>query len=160
MMKNSTQVPNIIFDLYLPTLTESELKILLVIIRQTNGWIDRYTGKRKKHDRISCTQFMSKTGLSRRAISNALKNLVSKGLVSITCQNGNMLNQTDDRRGKTSLLYSMNLCKKIPEHVHLTTQTCAECAHNKTNYTKETITKLRMNRPVHVGEIIKQNYII
>lgn len=47
MMKNSTQVPNILFDQYLPKLTEAELKIVLVIIRQTNGWIDKFTGKEK-----------------------------------------------------------------------------------------------------------------
>ena len=154
--EQTTQVPNILFDLHLPSLTESELKILLIIIRQTYGWIDRYTGKRKLQDRISHSQFITKSGLSRRVISKAIQNLVSKGLVSITCRNGNNLNGVNDRRGKTSLVYSTKMCKKIPEHVHLTTSTCAQNAHNKTNYTKETKTKLRMNRPVHIGEIIRQ----
>ena len=154
--EQTTQVPNILFDLHLPNLTESELKIILVIIRQTYGWIDRYTGKRKQRDRISHTQFMTKTGLSRRIITNAIKNLNSKGLVSITCRNGNSLNGSVERRGKTSILYSLNMCKKEHQPVHFPTSTCAKFAHNKTNYTKETITKLRSNRPVHIGEIINQ----
>ena len=154
--EQTTQVPNILFDLHLPSLTEAELKILLIIIRQTYGWIDRHTGKRKLYDRISHSQFITKTGLSRRVISKALQNLVSKGLVSITCRNGNILSGGDARRGKISLVYSTNICKKIPEHVHFSTSTCAQSAHNKTNYTKENNTKLRMNRPVHIGEIINQ----
>lgn len=154
--EQTTQVPNILFDLHLPSLTESELKILLIIIRQTYGWIDRYTGKRKMKDLISHSQFITKTGLSRRVISKALQNLVSKGLVNITCRNGNILNGVNDRRGKTSLVYSTNMSKTILERVHFPTSTSAQSAHNKTNYTKENNTKLRMNRPLHIGEIINQ----
>ncbi|MBL7819461.1 MAG: replication protein [Saprospiraceae bacterium] len=154
--EQTTQVPNILFDLHLPSLTDSELKILLIIIRQTYGWIDRYTGNRKLQDRISHSQFITKTGLSRRVISKALKNLVSKGLVNITCRNGNNLQRSFDRRGKTSLIYSTNMCTKIPKHVHLTTPTCAQSAHNKTNYTKENKAKIRINRPMQIGEIIKR----
>ncbi|MEI2696196.1 MAG: hypothetical protein V9E90_14090 [Saprospiraceae bacterium] len=141
MIKESTQVPNIVFDEHLPSLTESELKILLVIIRQTNGWIDVRTGKRKTHDRISHSQFIIKTGLSRRIISNAIKSLSVKGLVKITCQGGNILENSEDRKGKSLLTYSLNLCTKRPEPVHIPTQTSAKCAHNKTNYTKLNKTK-------------------
>jgi hypothetical protein len=38
--KHTTQVPNILFDTHLRELTESELKILLIVIRQTIGWYD------------------------------------------------------------------------------------------------------------------------
>lgn len=96
--EQTTQVPNILFDLHLPSLTESELKILLVIIRQTYGWIDKCTGKRKLQDRISHSQFITKTGLSRRIISKALQNLVSKGLVGITCRNVSVLGSASCHR--------------------------------------------------------------
>lgn len=40
--QQTTQVPNVLFDTHLPNITTlSEIKILLVIIRQTNGWIDK-----------------------------------------------------------------------------------------------------------------------
>ncbi|MBK8484751.1 MAG: replication protein [Saprospiraceae bacterium] len=112
MFQQTTQVPNVVFDEHLPALTESELKILLIIIRQTNGWIDKFTGKRKTRDRISHSQSMSKTGLSRRVISNAIKSLCSKGLVNITCQHGKFLDNSEDRKGKILLTYSLNLCTK------------------------------------------------
>jgi hypothetical protein len=53
MIKNSTMVPNVILDHYLSSLTAAELKVLLVIVRQTVGWADKCTGKRKIRDRFS-----------------------------------------------------------------------------------------------------------
>ena len=85
MYQQTTQVPNVIFDTHLSFLTESELKLLLIIIRQTFGWFDKTTGRRKTRDRISHGQFIKKTGLSRRVISKALKSLIEKGLVTVTC---------------------------------------------------------------------------
>ena len=82
-MKETTQVPNIIFDRYLPSLSEPELKLLLVICRPTFGWHNKYTGKRKTRDRISHSQFMAKTKLSRRTVSKALKSLLVNGLIKV-----------------------------------------------------------------------------
>ena len=47
MKQGSTAVPNILFDFYLSNLKETELKVLLTIIRQTLGWVDYKTKKRK-----------------------------------------------------------------------------------------------------------------
>ncbi|MBL7822579.1 MAG: replication protein, partial [Saprospiraceae bacterium] len=76
--KQTTHVPNEVFDKWLAILTESEIKILLVIIRQTYGWIDRYTGRRKLRDRITRTQFMMKAGLSARIVSKTLNSLLKR----------------------------------------------------------------------------------
>lgn len=143
MYKQTTQVPNILFDRYLPLLTESELKILLIIIRQTYGWVDKRTKRRKTRDRISHGQFIQKTGLSRRVISKSIKSLVDKGLVDTTCQNGKPLPGVEDRRGQTGIFYSLNMSTQQHQLVHTTTQTSAESAHNKSNYTKINKTKLR-----------------
>lgn len=102
----TTYFPNILVDTHLPYLTESEIKIILVIIRQTNGWIDKRTGLRKTRDRISHGQFMRKTGLCRRVISKTLKSLVQKDLVSITDQYGNLLREPCKRKGVTRMFYS------------------------------------------------------
>lgn len=106
MYKQTTQVPNIIFDTYLPTLTGSEYKMLSIIIRQTYGWYDKATGQRKTRDRISHGQFMKKTGLSRRVISKTLKSLVDKNLIHVTCQNGNLLHVAEERKGMAKMFYS------------------------------------------------------
>jgi hypothetical protein len=104
--QQTTSVPNQILDTHLPLLTEAELKMLLVIVRQTNGWVDKRTGLRKTRDRISHGQFMKKTGLCRRVISKTLQSLVSKGLVTITDRNGSLLHQPEKRKGVSWMFYS------------------------------------------------------
>ena len=85
MMKNTTQVPNVIFDQYMSQLSPSELMVIFVIVRQTYGWIDKKNGGRKLRDRITHGQFITKTSLSRRVISKAIKSLAEKQLIIITC---------------------------------------------------------------------------
>ena len=158
-LKYTTPVPNVVFDSHLPTLTESELKVLLVVIRQTYGWIDRRTGKRKTRDRISHQQFIAKTGLSRRVLSKTLKNLIAKQLICITDFQGRILRQPEDRTGRSYLYYSptcalndQNLCTWRQQPVH-------NSAYNKRNYIKNTRTKerdesIRSYSTRHIGEII------
>ncbi|MBK7694788.1 MAG: replication protein [Saprospiraceae bacterium] len=163
MIFKHTQVPNILLDTHLPDLTESELKILLVIIRQTNGWIDKFTGKRKTKDRITQSQFIIKTGLSKRIISKTLKMLSDKNFISIYDRKHNLVKNAIDRRGKSILLYSLN-------PMHFTTTTNAQrdtglvqkSAYNKRNYKKENLTKgsslpIRQNTTGTIGEIIEQS---
>ncbi len=104
--QQTTQYPNILVDKYLPNLTESELKMILVIIRQTNGWIDKRTGQRKTRDRISHGQFIQKTGLCRKVISNTIKSLVEKDLITITDRYGNLLHHPESRKGVSWIFYS------------------------------------------------------
>ncbi len=111
---NTTQVPNILFDHYLSMLNPSELKILLLIIRQTYGWIDKRTGKRKTKDRISHSQFKAKTGLCSKIISKAIQNLITKGLLTVTDREGKELTNTQDRKGNPRLFYSFQLVYNIP----------------------------------------------
>ena len=120
MYKKSTKEPNVLLDQYLKVLSTAELKILLTIIRQTNGWIKRGSKARKTHDRISHSQFMTKTGLSRRVISQAISRLLKQGLIAITDQSGNLLSSGTERSGRSYLFYTStcahndtNLCKKV-----------------------------------------------
>lgn len=71
---NHTQTPNELFDHWLPHLSESELKVLLVIFRKTFGW-------HKNRDKISISQLMTLTGLGRDAVINAGKTLHQKGII-------------------------------------------------------------------------------
>lgn len=163
MIIQHTQIPNILFDTYLPELKESELKILLVVMRQTNGWIDVKTGKRKTRDRISRNQFMQKTGLSRKIVSLAIKGLVDKRLLSITDQRGNLLHTSEDRKGKNYIYYSFQPGYiKTEMRVHSTPTPGCNCTHNKRNYIKENKTKgsrlpIRQNTSGTMNEIIEQS---
>ena len=81
-----TQVPDELFDELMPHLNESELKVLLYIIRRTFGF-------KKDSDHISLSQMAEGittkdgrqldggTGLARRSVMRGLKGLLEKGVV-------------------------------------------------------------------------------
>jgi hypothetical protein len=111
----NTPVPNVLFDLLLKDLKASELKILLIIIRQTLGWVDKKEkGGRKSRDWISTSQLERKTGLSRRAISCGLALLVQRGLIRVTDHRGFPLHEAKERKGKIRLYYELSYINDIP----------------------------------------------
>ena len=63
-------------------LSPYETRILFALWRKTSGFKDKETGKRKKKDWISGSQFTQMTGLDRRLISRALKGLKRKLVIS------------------------------------------------------------------------------
>ena len=138
--KQTTQTPNELFDVHLNKLTFSELKILLYIIRQTYGWVLK-NGKRKSRDRITYSQFHTKTGVCLRSIPDAIQSLIIKQLISVTDYDGNMLHYPNQRKGKTRIYYTPCFTsyakndKKIGKNRHLPMQ---NRAYNKTNGTKLT----------------------
>lgn len=70
-----TPIANEILDTLVNTgLLGSEYQILFFIIRKTYGY-------RKKHDRISLSQFQKWTGLSRPTVVKTLKNLLLKNMI-------------------------------------------------------------------------------
>ena len=108
-MRNTTPVPNVIFDHFLKELNCVELKIVLVIIRQTLGWCDNKTKLgRKQLDWISGSQLRQKTGSSRRAISSATEHLVTRKLIEVLDERGNLLDIASERKGKTRLYYRLS----------------------------------------------------
>lgn len=112
-MKSFTPVPNEIFDVLLHKLSHRELKVLLVIIRQSLGWtIAKGSDKRRSKARIRFGQFKSATGLSVGSIHRAIKDLHERKLISIFDYYHKELFHPSERRGKTFLMYAYN-----PEHV-------------------------------------------
>ena len=83
-----TQVPDDFFDILAPELKESELRVLLYIIRRTFGW-------KKESDAISLSQMVNGiktkegkkldrgTGMSRKAVVAGCAGLVEKGIVVV-----------------------------------------------------------------------------
>jgi hypothetical protein len=103
-MIKTTPVPNVVFE-YMPTLSEAELKLYLVILRQTLGWQTGKNKARKVYDWISASQFQKKAGLSRRAITTALASLTHRNLILIADEHGTVLHTPQSRKGKTRLYY-------------------------------------------------------
>lgn len=108
--KQTTMVPNIIFDTILKTLSEKELKILLIIYRQTIGWVQN--GKRKQRDWISHQYFINKTGLSRKSVSQAINLLIKKNLIIAETYNKIELHFANERKG-VRIFYTPNIIKKV-----------------------------------------------
>jgi hypothetical protein len=83
-----TVVPDDVFDVLAPRLKESELRVLLYIVRHTFGW-------RKYSDAISLSQLTNGirkrdgrirdlgTGMSRKAVIAGVKGLVEKGIITV-----------------------------------------------------------------------------
>ena len=130
-LRFTTPVPNSLFA-YLPTLTLSEVKVLLVVVRQTNGWIDKRTGLRKQYDWIAHSQFMKKTGLSRRSVIHAIDTLVTKQLIRVSVFNGRIYVPVENRQGKKRLYYGLGVMINPTVLVQKVPTTCARsCTQQK-----------------------------
>ncbi|MCG3167157.1 MAG: hypothetical protein POELPBGB_02941 [Bacteroidia bacterium] len=153
--RETTQVPNRIFDAHLPNLSLASLKILLVIIRGTYGWMNKKTGKRKERDRITINQFVTKTGLARRSITEAIQFLSANNMISITDFNGNILVSPFQRKGKLYLYYSY-------QPVQIMTSTSAKNVlkpvqkrtYNKTKKEKLNQTKMNQENMNHISHFL------
>jgi len=150
--ENYTPTPNILFDKLLKELSNSELKILLVIIRQTNGWIDKKTTRRKEKDRITYSQFINKTGLSRRIISKAINSLSDRGLIKITDNSGEVLNTAPERKGRYFIYYSSLLENGTP----LQNTTCALCDTNQCTLRHQHVQKVHITKETKTKETYKK----
>jgi len=97
-LPNSTQVPNIFWD-DLPHMSNSELRLVLVVIRQTLGWeADKVTGRRKEKDWISGTQLQKKSGVSNKSISRAFKENHFNKWIEVLDESDNKLDTPEKRR--------------------------------------------------------------
>ncbi len=71
-----TRVPNYLLDRLLPNLKDSELRVLLVVLRQTYGW---QQPNRKVNLRYR--YLIKKTGRQSEALARALRSLEERGLI-------------------------------------------------------------------------------
>ncbi|PQJ80673.1 replication protein [Polaribacter porphyrae] len=106
-----TNVPNIIFDIHLKDLGYAELKVLMVIIRQTYGWKDTHTGTHKHWDWISQQFFVRKTGLSARAVSTAISKLITKNIIKVKNEQGRLVFGNKERQYASKLYFSTTFQK-------------------------------------------------
>ncbi len=149
--RKTTQVPNKLFDIYLKALSEKELKVLLVVIRQTLGWVDE-NGNRKERDWMSQKFLANKTGLSPKSVSQGIEMLVTKRLIKATSRSGDKLVYPSERRGKERVYYGISdtLITFSPKPSVKNTQDPV----TKSNNTKLTYTKLRKQNPLNFKQTL------
>ena len=92
---NYFQCPNLIVDELLPLLDNSELRVLLAIVRQTIGW-------HKPWDRLSSSQLAKVSGCSPPTAIKAATGLEEKGhiLVRYICPNCKKITDPPENKGK------------------------------------------------------------
>lgn len=74
---NYTQYPNELLDKHMRNMSGSEFKVISLIIRKTFGFEDKYK-QRKTYDKISISQIMEFTGISKPIAISAVKVLEEK----------------------------------------------------------------------------------
>lgn len=96
--RQSTPFPNALIDTVLPTLKDTEWRLLCVLVRQTLGFYDPATRQRRETVWLSHTQLKTRTGRSSEAISHALEVLVQRQLIVVTSADGALLSTAEERR--------------------------------------------------------------
>jgi hypothetical protein len=124
----STPFPNILLDTFMPLLTDTEWRVLCVVVRQTLGWRaanpdeDSSSGRsatkthpnqvRKRSDWISQRQLMKRTGRASEAVSKAIEGLVRKHLLDIRAETGEDMSSPQARRRNCGKLWY-----QLPEYL-------------------------------------------
>ncbi len=134
---NTTPVPNDFFS-YLPQLTDSEIRVLLLVIRQTCGWKNARTQERKSRDRMTYDYIIKKTGLYRTILSSTIQSLVYLKVLVITDYEGTILDTAEKRKGKHSLFYQFQPVRNFDTTcTELRTTPIRNLEHNKRNTNKK-----------------------
>ena len=98
--QNFTPMPSILLDYWMPRLRDTELRVLLLVARQTFGRAG------KNADWLAHSQLKARTGRASEAISAAIDALVRSGLLEVFTTEGRALSSPHERQAhRGALLY-------------------------------------------------------
>lgn len=106
-----------VIDRQLPTLSDTELRVLLVVVRQT-------LGRGKERDWLARSQIVSRTGRSPASVSRAVEALIQKRLIVAEDGSGQSCSTPQSRRALQSRLYF-----RCGEALYLARTTLSEDTH-------------------------------
>ena len=90
----------------MPCLRDTELRVLLVVVRQTLGWRNGPDpALRKERDWLTQSQLMRRTGRASGAVARAVDALVRAGLIEVSDRTGAPLGTPAERRRHLGRLY-------------------------------------------------------
>ena len=100
MIPNTTPTPNELYNGEMKKMSDTELRVVLVVTRATFGWIlDTNTGMRKEEDWINIDQMMKKSGKGNKALSIAIQSCIEKGWIEARSKSGKLLDTAEKRSG-------------------------------------------------------------
>ena len=98
--QNLTPLPSVLLDYWMPRLKDTELRVLLLVARQTFGRAG------KNADWLAHSQLKARTGRASEAISAAIDALVRSGLLEVFTTEGRALASPHERQThRGALLY-------------------------------------------------------
>lgn len=124
----------------MPTLKDTEWRLVCVIVRQTLGW-SAGQGRRKSQDWLTQKQIMRRTERNNGAISKAIAVLVRRGLIEVLDASGALLVTAQQRRRSYGRLYYRLAASTLPQHSPQSASLTAETAVRKAQTTKARVTK-------------------
>ena len=157
-LHNTTPTPNEFFS-YIPLLTHAELRVILVVIRQTYGWKDKKTGQRKIKDKLSYEFIIKRTGLYRTVLTSTIQSLIDLGILIVSDKKGNILLKAEERKGKRSLFYQFQPIRNFED-------TCSQIRiipirnseHNKRNtYQKKLLQKENIKKITEINHSLSEH---
>lgn len=102
----TTPVPAFLIDKVMPQLRDTEMRVLLVVVRQTLGWqVGKDPLLRKERDWLTQSQLMRRTGRASGAVARAVDALVRYGLIDVLDDAERLLHTPAERRRHLGRLY-------------------------------------------------------
>ncbi len=106
--KESAPFPNYLVDEVMPTLRDTEWRILCIVVRQTLGWVSADGKGRKEYDWLSQSQFKRRTGRASEAVSKAVDVLVKRMLIEAFDGDMTSLSNVQSRRSAYKIYYRLH----------------------------------------------------
>lgn len=164
-LARTTPFPNELFAL-IPSLRDTEWRLLCVIVRQTWGWSTGKGSQRKESDWMTQRQLIARTGRSSEAVSKAIDMLVKRNLIEVRDAEGRRLDSAAARRRSGGRLYfkvtaepcrnsiSDEPTRKIELVASKTEDAIRMSEVRKANTTKETGTKFKKAGDPDDGKLV------
>lgn len=142
-MGRTTSVPNDLLYRVMPMLRDTELRVLLVAVRQTLGWQSGTNpARRKERDWLTQSQLMRRTGRASGAVAHAVDALVQAGLIIVTDRAGMPVKAPDERRRHLGrLYYQLGSGGERVDKWSKNVDNPRKSEHAKAHTTKETVTQ-------------------
>lgn len=98
-------IPHVVFDQILPTLKDTQVRVLFIVLRQTLGRSGAEPGGIKAADWLTHSQLRERTGRASEAVSSAVDVLVRRGLIEVVDAAGRAVATPAERRAHRGRLY-------------------------------------------------------